>query len=277
MKGQNIYDKYMTGRYYAVHHCLNWSLSNNKSKNLNFSMIRNVTAPAEYLRSFSVGPTNVLSWFSQDGSRRHGYTRTSGQLGVLEPAGEPKLPRYLRRRALQAGPTHSVDTKYLPKTTPDARRPSETVRKFRSRHYDPSRQEAKSEVRLLEPYVLSARLKKCCDAGNLDEAVAMLKNAPLDAQNTPVWNTLIWECLKVKRFQLGYQLFIDVMSLFRYSLAPFLKAYVSDEKARVQSNYPHLSDHVQRPIKDRALGYSSQTTRQRKVLIRWFPTAYSYC
>jgi len=180
-------------------------------------MIRNVTAahnPAEYLRSFSVGPTNVLSWFAQDESRRHGSTRTSGQHGVLEPAVEPKLPRYLRRRALQAGPTHSVDTKYLPKTTPDARRPSQPVRKFRSRHYDPSQQEAKSEVRLLEPHVLSARLKKCCDAGNLDEAVAMLKNAPLDAQNTPVWNTLIWECMKVKRFQLGYQLFIDVMSLF---------------------------------------------------------------
>lgn len=179
-------------------------------------MIRNVTAahyPAEYLRSFSVGPTNVLTWFSQDGSRRHGSTRASGQPGVLEPAVEPKLPRYMRRRALQAGPTHSVDMKY-PETTLDARKPSQTVHKFRSRHYDPSQQEAKSGVRLLEPHVLSARLKKCCDAGNVDEAVAMLKNAPLDAQNTPVWNTLIWECMKVKRFQLGYQLFIDVMSLF---------------------------------------------------------------
>jgi hypothetical protein len=38
----------------------------------------------------------------------------------------------------------------------------------------------------------------------------MLKNAPLDAQNTPVWNTLIWECMKAKRFKLAYQLFIDV-------------------------------------------------------------------
>jgi hypothetical protein len=67
-----------------------------------------------------------------------------------------------------------------------------------------------SNKRLLEPHVLSQRLKKLCDAGKLDDAVYMLKNAPLDAQNTPVWNTLIWECMKAGRFQLGYQLFTDV-------------------------------------------------------------------
>jgi hypothetical protein len=65
-------------------------------------------------------------------------------------------------------------------------------------------------MRLLEPHVLSARLRKLCDNGQLDAAVAMLKNAPLAAQNTPVWNTLIWECMKAKRFKLAYQLFIDV-------------------------------------------------------------------
>lgn len=70
-----------------------------------------------------------------------------------------------------------------------------------------------SNKRLLEPHVLSGRLKKLCDARKLEDAVYMLKNAPLDAQNTPVWNTLIWECMKAGRFQLGYQLFTDVSAL----------------------------------------------------------------
>lgn len=65
----------------------------------------------------------------------------------------------------------------------------------------------------LEPHVLSGRLKRLCDAGKVDDAVFMLKNAPLDAQNTPVWNTLIWEALKVNRYQLAYQLFVDVSLL----------------------------------------------------------------
>jgi hypothetical protein len=68
-------------------------------------------------------------------------------------------------------------------------------------------------MRLLEPHVLSGRLKKLCDSNKVDDAVYMLKNAPLDAQNTQVWNTLIWEALKVKRFQLSYQLFVDVSVL----------------------------------------------------------------
>jgi hypothetical protein len=65
-------------------------------------------------------------------------------------------------------------------------------------------------MRLLEPHVLSKRLKTLCDSNKIDDAVSMLKNSPLDAQNTQVWNTLIWEALKAKRFKLSYQLFIDV-------------------------------------------------------------------
>ncbi|KAJ6539331.1 hypothetical protein B0H19DRAFT_1269658 [Mycena capillaripes] len=66
-------------------------------------------------------------------------------------------------------------------------------------------------MRLLEPHVLSERLKKLAEQKNqLDTAVAMLKNAPLAAQNTAVWNTLIWECMKAKRFKLAYELFIDM-------------------------------------------------------------------
>jgi hypothetical protein len=64
--------------------------------------------------------------------------------------------------------------------------------------------------RLLLPHVLSVRLKKSCEEGKINDAVTMLKNSPLDAQNTAVWNTLIWECMKAKRFKLSYELFIDV-------------------------------------------------------------------
>lgn len=124
---------------------------------------------------------------------------------------EPPLPRFLRRQLLQRSTNKSSDTS-SESTSKQlvASSSSEPPSAFRSRHYDPSKQTPKSELRLLEPHVLSVRLKKLCDAGKIDDAVYMLKNAPLDAQNTPVWNTLIWETLKAKRYQLAYQLFVDV-------------------------------------------------------------------
>ncbi|EIN10613.1 hypothetical protein PUNSTDRAFT_84803 [Punctularia strigosozonata HHB-11173 SS5] len=38
----------------------------------------------------------------------------------------------------------------------------------------------------------------------------MLKNSPLDAQNVPVWNTMIWECMKARRWALSYKLYTDM-------------------------------------------------------------------
>lgn len=67
-------------------------------------------------------------------------------------------------------------------------------------------------MKLLEPHTLSARLRKLCDRHQIEAAVSMLKNAPLDAQNAPVWNTLIWETMKARRFKLAYELYIDVSS-----------------------------------------------------------------
>lgn len=64
--------------------------------------------------------------------------------------------------------------------------------------------------RLLTPYVLSGRLQKLCDDDQLDAAVDMLQNAPLDAQNVPVWNNVIREALIARRSKLAYQLFVDV-------------------------------------------------------------------
>lgn len=121
---------------------------------------------------------------------------------------EPKLPRFIRRQHLQEDSSKKQITS---KTR--AQSPSLSPRvppTHRSRHYDPSNETPKANMRLLEPHVLSKRLKTLCDSNKIDDAVSMLKNTPLDAQNTQVWNTLIWEALKAKRFKLSYQLFIDV-------------------------------------------------------------------
>nr|GAT59418.1 predicted protein [Mycena chlorophos] len=76
-----------------------------------------------------------------------------------------------------------------------------------ARHHVPKQTQT---LHPLEPHTLSARLKKLADKNQLDLAVSMLKNAPLAAQNTPVWNTLIWECAKARRYKLAYELFVDM-------------------------------------------------------------------
>ena len=128
---------------------------------------------------------------------------------------EPKLTRFIRRQHLQEGSSKEhVQEQITSKTRTQI--PSFSPRvppTHRSRHYDPSNETPKANMRLLEPHVLSKRLKTLCDSNKIDDAVCMLKNAPLDAQNTQVWNTLIWEALKAKRFKLSYQLFIDVSIL----------------------------------------------------------------
>lgn len=129
------------------------------------------------------------------------------------------LPRFMRRQHLQRHSTQETNTtpsRSTPREHTQATPSSSTEKQtYRSRHYNPeTTTTSKSEIRLLEPHVLSGRLKKLCDSGKMDDAVYMLKNAPLDAQNSQVWNTLIWECLKGKRFQLAYQLFVDVRSSF---------------------------------------------------------------
>ena len=127
---------------------------------------------------------------------------------------EPKLPRFIRRQHLQEGSSKKHIQQITSKTRAQFPSLSPSVPPtHRSRHYDPSNEAPKANMRLLEPHVLSKRLKTLCDSNKIDDAVSMLKNAPLDAQNTQVWNTLIWEALKAKRFKLSYQLFIDVSTL----------------------------------------------------------------
>ena len=160
-------------------------------------------------------PIACRSGFLQTRSATSSRPLRSRQVELTEDYEQSELPRYIRR-----GPYHSPpasvptpehilsrkQTKHSPSSNPSS---GEAV--YRSRHFNPAHEEQpRSQIRLLEPHVLSARLKKLCDVGRIDTAVSTLKNAPLDAQNTPVWNTLIWECMKAKRFKLAYQLFIDV-------------------------------------------------------------------
>lgn len=103
--------------------------------------------------------------------------------------------------------------------------------------------EKTSEKRLLHPHVLSARLIKICDDDQLNTAIDTLKNLPLDAQNVAVWNTLIRETLKAKRYQLAYQLYVDVCPLIALSRhCPDDSAL--DETSRLRSKHKNVYDDV---------------------------------
>lgn len=119
------------------------------------------------------------------------------------------------RSFTRVGPStqRRTDGPPIPRKQPSSSFKAEPASKYRSKHYNPtstSNDSKPTEKIHLEPHILSRRLIKLCDDRRLDVAVAMLKNSPLDAQNVPVWNTLIWECLKAERYRLGHDLYIDV-------------------------------------------------------------------
>lgn len=75
--------------------------------------------------------------------------------------------------------------------------------------YD-TRSSKERERRPLFPYVLSRRLQRLFDEGMQEKALVMLKELPLDSQNTAVWNLVLKELLKSKKYKVAYQQFIDV-------------------------------------------------------------------
>ena len=91
------------------------------------------------------------------------------------------IPRYLRRQALQDGGRVSQ-----------------------------SKADDDDWKKPLDPYILAKRIRRLCEEGKVDDAVTYLKNAPRDAMNTVVWNTMLWEAMKASRFQLAYSLYVDV-------------------------------------------------------------------
>ncbi|KAJ7781255.1 pentatricopeptide repeat-containing protein [Mycena metata] len=189
-------------------------------------------------RDDSQRPPSRRAPYSEDSERgpkfaapsRAGPSQSSRPRWSKDPAaahgGDPSSPpRYIRR---------AVDNALKSSPKSDAPRDS----RFRSRHYDPSREKSPT-MRLLEPHVLSGRLKKLAEDNQLDTAVAMLKNAPLAAQSTPVWNTLIWECMKAKRFKLAYDLFIDMKRRgFSPTTRTFQTMFSGLSRIEVWSAYP---------------------------------------
>ncbi len=122
---------------------------------------------------------------------------------------ELKKPRF-ERRAQREESSGQPSTPSRPSRPSLASPNKDSPKQYRSRHYVPFTDEQRALLPKLEPHELSRRLKILCDEGQLDAAISMLKNTPRDAQNAPVWNTVIWECLKQKQYQLSYQLYTDV-------------------------------------------------------------------
>ena len=100
-----------------------------------------------------------------------------------------------------------VTTKY-PKDDPRSR-----TKRHEHHSKDSSSRDPPSKP-LLKPYRLSERLSKLCEVNKLEEALETLKNMPLDAQNSAVWGTVISQAGEAGRFQLAYQLYVDVRYCF---------------------------------------------------------------
>lgn len=80
------------------------------------------------------------------------------------------------------------------------------------KHVAPTQEngEEQEQKRLLRPHILSRRLITMCREGKLDEAFEYLQSLPLDAQNVPVWNTLILNAGRAERYRLMYQIYTEV-------------------------------------------------------------------
>ncbi|KAA1466499.1 hypothetical protein DENSPDRAFT_38551 [Dentipellis sp. KUC8613] len=88
----------------------------------------------------------------------------------------------------------------------------------------PQSGDLESGKRLLLPFELSKRILKKCQQNSIDAAIDLLKNAPKDAQNVKVWNTMIQECLKAGKYQQAFLLFVDMK---RRGFAPTLRTYAT--------------------------------------------------
>jgi hypothetical protein len=61
-----------------------------------------------------------------------------------------------------------------------------------------------------DPYNLGKTAISVAETSGLDTAIQMVKDASLDSQSTIVWNTLMKLAVVEQRFQLSFELFIDV-------------------------------------------------------------------
>ncbi|KAK0190945.1 pentatricopeptide repeat-containing protein [Armillaria mellea] len=148
---------------------------------------------------------STTACLSKGGPRTTPRSKTSQRMLEKRHHGMKK-PRFERRpqREESSGQSSTPSRPLLASPSRDS------PKQHRSKHYVPFTEEQRAMLPKLEPHELSRRLKVLCDEGQLDAAVSTLKNSPRDAQNAPVWNTVIWECLKQKHYQLSYQLYTDM-------------------------------------------------------------------
>jgi pentatricopeptide repeat protein len=132
-------------------------------------------------------------------------SRTRNPSTAPEPEASSRLPRYLRRRTQFSDGADRADKPV-----------------YSSSSKTPLGKNGKQPIKLLEPHVLSTRLKTLCEKGKVGEAVNYLKSTPLDAQNTPVWNTLMWECMKASKFSTAYSLYTEMK---RRGFSPTTRTY----------------------------------------------------
>jgi hypothetical protein len=95
--------------------------------------------------------------------------------------------------------------------------------------------------RLLQPYELSMRLITLCERGDADLAFNMLQNAPKNAQNVKVWNTLIQQCMNAEKYKLAFVVFIDVRPPMYHPLERLTYPGL-DEASRFHAKHQDICD-----------------------------------
>lgn len=130
------------------------------------------------------------------------------------------------RPSLTNPPKHTVILRRLPARDPAINETSSTPnKKHRARKEKSTDKKPESVLVLLRPPALSARVTAASKAGLIDEAVALVENAPLDAQNVVVWNTLLSAVMVHRKYKLAYSLYVDVsrddycLILLRFSMS----------------------------------------------------------
>ncbi|KAI0776054.1 hypothetical protein BD413DRAFT_469635 [Trametes elegans] len=111
------------------------------------------------------------------------------RLASTSVAKPSSVPRSTHNAVALSSPT--------PRKSPRFRRPKDA-------------QDQRQSKRLLKPSTVSTIVNGMCAEQRLDAAIDYVQSLPLDAQNAPVWNTLIAHAGTAGRYRLAYQLYIDM-------------------------------------------------------------------
>lgn len=156
----------------------------------------------------------------------------------LLPSSSTHFKYTLSKRGIAHVPARSKNTA-SPREPPPRTGASATNASKRSPRVRPGARSTTPDAThyLLTPYELSSRILKLHAARKLDEAVELLQNSPLDAQNIKTWNTLLSGCMKDARYKLAWSLFVD---LKRRGFVPNVRTYCT-----MFTGYEQITDWTQ--------------------------------